>query len=173
MKQLTQHPNEKSNLTKAEFKRRLAAHRRRKQELAKKLEEEMPDRVKLIETQYCDWSTDRAMSTVEDWLQRYPEMNCIITASDDMGLGACNALNAAGKSGWYVGGVDGTKIGIQLAEEGTQFYNTVYANMVDMDRKWIDILLQVIDGTYTEKEYTCGEEYFLILNPDTVGNYDL
>lgn len=41
MKQLTQHPNEKSNLTKAEFKRRLAAHRRRKQELAKKMEEEM------------------------------------------------------------------------------------------------------------------------------------
>lgn len=136
------------------------------------LAEEMPDRINIIETQYCDWSTDKATATVEDWLQRYPEMNCIVTASDDMGLGACNALNAAGKTGWYVDGVDGTKIGIQLAEEGTQYYNTVAANQEEITRQMVDIFIQLVDGTYTEPEYVCPASCFTIVNPDTVADYN-
>ena len=136
------------------------------------LAEEMPDRIKILETQYCDWSTDRATSTVEDWLQRYPEMNAICTASDDMGLGACNALNAAGKTGWYVDAVDGTQIGLQLAEDGTQYYNTIAANQEEITRHMVDIFIQVMDGTYTEDEYICPAECFTIVNPDTVADYE-
>lgn len=136
------------------------------------LAEEMPDRITILETQYCDWSTDRATSTVEDWLQRYPEMNCIVTASDDMGLGACNALNAAGKTGWYVDGVDGTQIGIQLAEDGTQYYNTIAANQEAITKQMVEIFIQKIDGAYTEPEYSCPAECFTIVNPDTVADYN-
>lgn len=41
MKQDVQKTSVKQALTREEFKRRLAAHRRRKQELAKRLEQEM------------------------------------------------------------------------------------------------------------------------------------
>ncbi len=41
MEQKVQNDSAKQPLTREEFKRRLAAHRRRKQELAKRLEQEM------------------------------------------------------------------------------------------------------------------------------------
>ncbi|MCI9487283.1 MAG: sugar ABC transporter substrate-binding protein [Lachnospiraceae bacterium] len=137
------------------------------------LAEEMPDRITIVETQYCDWSTDRATATVEDWLQRYPEMNCIVTASDDMGLGACNALGAAGKKGWYVDAVDGTQIGMQLAEAGEQHYVTIAANQEKITQTMVDLFIDVIDGTYTEPTFSCPAECFAIVTPDTVDTVDL
>lgn len=99
-------------------------------------------------------------------------MNCIVTASDDMGLGACNALNAAGKSGWYVDGVDGTKIGIQLAEEGTQYYNTIAANQEEITKQMLDVFIGLTEGTLTDSEYICPASCFTIVNPDTVADYN-
>lgn len=140
----------------------------------KALAEEMPDRIEFLQTQYCDWSTDRATSTVEDWLLRYPEMNAIFTASDDMGLGACNALKASGKKDVLVTAVDGTKIGIQLAQEGEEYFITIGANQEQITRHMLDFWISLADGTYTgDYEYKCPGECFAIVTPDNVDTVDL
>lgn len=33
--------------------------------------------VKVLDSQYADWSTDKATNITEDWLMRYPEMNAV------------------------------------------------------------------------------------------------
>lgn len=132
------------------------------------LAEEMPDRITILETQYCDWSTDRATSTTEDWLIRYPEMNAIVTASDDMGLGVCNALNSNGKTDFYVDGVDGTKIGISLCEDGTQNYVTIAGNQTRIMQEFVDVAIKAIEGEYNEKEYRCDASCFSIITRDNV-----
>lgn len=137
------------------------------------LAEEMPDRIEILATQYCDWSTDRAASTVEDWILKYPEMNAIFTASDDMGLGACNALNASGKSDILVTAVDGTKIGRQLAEDASQHFITIGVNQEQITRHQVDFFLAAIDGTYTEPEYVCPADCFAIITPDNIATVDL
>lgn len=38
-----------------------------------------------------------ALTTVEDWIQRFPELSGIYSATDDIGSGAIDAINAAGK----------------------------------------------------------------------------
>lgn len=140
----------------------------------KALAEEMPDRIEILQTQYCDWSTDRATSTVEDWLLRYPEMNAIFTASDDMGLGACNALKASGKKDVLVTAVDGTKIGIQLAQEGEEYFITIGANQEQITRHMMDFWISLADGSYTGGyEYKCPGECFTIVTPDNVDTVDL
>ncbi|MDD4849731.1 MAG: substrate-binding domain-containing protein [Gemmiger sp.] len=139
----------------------------------KALAEEMPDRLEIIETQYCDWSTDRATSTVEDWMQRYPEMNAIFTASDDMGLGACNALTASGREDVLVTSVDGTQIGLQLATAADQYFITIAANQEAITRHQVDFFMEMIDGTYTEPEYKCPPECFAIVTPDNVATVDM
>ena len=134
-------------------------------------EEEYKDRINILAHQYCDWSTDRATSTVEDWMIRYPEMNCIITASDDMGLGACNALTAAGKKDIYVGGVDGTQIGVQLCEDGTQNYVTVAMNQeAMMENLFYDVIIPAIDEGFTG-DYYADESCFDTVTRDNVSEY--
>lgn len=138
------------------------------------LAEEMPDRIEILQTQYCDWSTDRATSTVEDWLLRYPEMNAIFTASDDMGLGACNALKASGKSDVLVTAVDGTQIGIQLAQEGEEYFITIGANQEQITRHMVDFWISLADGTYDgDYEYKCPAECFAVVTPENVDTVDL
>lgn len=138
-----------------------------------KLAEEMPDRITILETQYCDWSTDKATSTTEDWLIRYPDMNCIVTASDDMGLGVCNALKANGKKDFYVDGVDGTKIGISLCEDGTQYYVTVGANQTQIQRNFIDVAIKKIEGEFTEDVYRSDASCFKIITRDNVAEHKI
>lgn len=131
------------------------------------LAKEMPDRVKVLDSQFADWSTDKATSITEDWLQRYPEMNAISTASDDMTLGVCNALSANGKEGFLTMGVDGTKIGCELVKAGKMTV-TIKANIPMIYKQWVDICVQAVDGTFTEDYYSPGTDALVAVTIDNV-----
>lgn len=45
-----------------------------------------------------NWVASDAMTVTEDWIQKYPEMNAIVSCSDEMTIGVIQALQAAGKS---------------------------------------------------------------------------
>ncbi len=61
------------------------------------LMEAYPDRVEILVEKVCNWSAVDTMAAVEDWLQAYPEMNCIIAQSDEMAIAASNVMQAANK----------------------------------------------------------------------------
>jgi len=67
-----------------------------------------------------NWSVNGAMSITEDWLQAYPKMNVFACMSDDMAIGAIQALVAAGKNmdDVLVLGVDGTDAAKLYLESG-------------------------------------------------------
>lgn len=59
------------------------------------LEEEYPGRFNILVEQNGDWSTETCQKMVEDWLQAYPEMNFISTASELTMMGCVEALRGA------------------------------------------------------------------------------
>lgn len=65
-------------------------------EKLKTLEEAYPDQFHVVVWQYGDWSTDTAIKMTEDWIQTYPELNCIIGANEETAMGAVQALKGAG-----------------------------------------------------------------------------
>lgn len=134
----------------------------------KELAKEMPDRVIILDERYGNWSTQESMAIVEDWMQVYPEMNAISAASDDMILGAINALSAANKlDGFFTMGVDGTKIGIELVEAG-KLTVTVKALMTKMATQCVDIAVKAVEGTFTEKYYTPGTDALVAVDKSNV-----
>lgn len=66
--------------------------------LVELLQEKYPGRVNVVEKQYCDWDTQKAMECMENWLQTYQGggMNCIVAAGAMMACGASNAITGAG-----------------------------------------------------------------------------
>lgn len=127
-------------------------------DLVKKLAEEMPDRVIILDEKYGDWDTEKAMNITEDWLQSQPDMNYICAANDIMALGASNALVAAQKKdAVLVTSVDVTEEGVNRIKEG-QLDLTVGAQIKD-NAQMIDVILGIIEGTYTEPTYTVQQVY--------------
>ncbi len=73
----------------------------------------------LVATEYCDWGKDRAMTTTQNWLVAYPDIDVVIASCDDMAMGAIEAIEMAGKQDQVkVFSIDGTDVGIQAVAEG-------------------------------------------------------
>jgi ABC-type sugar transport system substrate-binding protein len=138
----------------------------------KDLAKEVPDRIQILDERYGNWSTPEAMAITEDWIQRYPEMNYIATASDDLALGAANALAGANRNldDVLITGVDGTVIGIELIETG-KIDMTVKALMTRIQAIWLDVALQKIEGTMTGKTYNVGRDALIAIDSSNVAVY--
>jgi ABC-type sugar transport system substrate-binding protein len=138
----------------------------------KDLAQEIPDRLEILDSRYGNWSTDEAMKITEDWLQRYPEMNFISTASDDMALGVANALISAGHdpNNWLIIGIDGTAIGAQLVEEG-KITMTVKALMTKIQTECAQVMLDLIEGKIQAKEYNVGRAGLIPMDITNVAEY--
>ncbi|MDR1306093.1 MAG: sugar ABC transporter substrate-binding protein [Treponema sp.] len=88
-----------------------------------------PDRVEILAEKVCNWSAMETMAAVEDWLQAFPEMNCIVAMSDEMAVAAANVLQAARKTlnDCIVVGIDGSPNAQQYLREDTMSA-TVYTS---------------------------------------------
>ena len=88
---------------------------------AELLKENYGDRITVLASMPCDWDTEKAQSTMENWLQQYQgRMNCVISAAGMMATGACNAVIAAGESmdDWYFTTVDATADALYSIKQG-------------------------------------------------------
>ena len=52
--------------------------------------------ITLLDSQPGDWERAKGMTVMENWLQTYDNINGVLTLTNDMGLGALEALKAAG-----------------------------------------------------------------------------
>lgn len=77
-------------------------------------------RLEILVEKDCEWSTDKAVATMEDWLIAYPEMNCIATQNDEMVLGVTQVLQASQEDfdKWVIVSIDGTESGRNEVKEG-------------------------------------------------------
>lgn len=67
----------------------------------------------------CNWQKAEAQACVENWLVAYPDLEVILSANDDMALGAIEALKLAGNDSVYVVGVDANEEGCLALKDGT------------------------------------------------------
>lgn len=94
-----------------------------------KLMENAEGRAEILAEKVCNWSATETMAVMEDWVQAYPEMNCVVAMSDEMALAASNVLQAAGigTDQCMVIGVDGSPAAQKALKDGT-LSATVYTS---------------------------------------------
>lgn len=73
-----------------------------------------PD-VTLLDDQFCNWSREEAMSTMDDWLQLYDKIDCVLAQSDSMAMGVYDSFisNGIDPSNTLIYGIDGLPLGCE------------------------------------------------------------
>jgi len=77
-----------------------------------------PD-IKVVASQTAKFQRAEAMKVMEDLLQRYPDIDAVLAANDEMALGAIEAIDAAKKTGKIlVSGLDANKDAVKAIADG-------------------------------------------------------
>lgn len=93
-------------------------------------------------------NTGEGTAAMEDFLQRYPDVQIVIAYNDVFGLEAMQAMKAAGKDGdkYGVFGCDGTSEGLKDIKEGTIYRGTI--SFGDIGKDVADLGLKLLKGDY-------------------------
>jgi ribose transport system substrate-binding protein len=108
-------------------------------------------KLKIIGEKWTDSDRNAGLTTTEDFLQRFPDLNIIYTGSDFQGAGACDAIKAVGKAGKIINvtAVLSTDAERYLREgvlTMTEAQQTVLIGTTDMD-----LLVHVLNGETVPK----------------------
>lgn len=113
--------------------------------------------VELLDVQAADWLASKALTITETWLSKYPDIDGIWCANDDMAIGVIQALKAKGLDGKIkVCGADGIPDAVKALEEGDMvctMNNNPYVQCGYMLSYAYNALIGVIDpATMTPEE---------------------
>ncbi len=75
--------------------------------------------MELLAAQPANWVRLQAVQVMENFLQRFPQIDVVLSANDEMGLGAIEAIEAAGRLGkMKVTGVDANPTAVESIKKG-------------------------------------------------------
>lgn len=62
--------------------------------------------IEILDMEHGNWNRDDAFTVMQDFLSKYPEINAVWAADDDMAIGVLEAIAAAGREEemWVIGG---------------------------------------------------------------------
>lgn len=62
--------------------------------------------IEILDMEHGNWNRDDAFTVMQDFLSKYPEIDAVWAADDDMAIGVLEAISAAGRSEemWVIGG---------------------------------------------------------------------
>lgn len=135
-----------------------------------KLMENADGRAEILAEKVCNWSATETMAAVEDWVQAYPEMNCIVAMSDEMALAASNVLQAAniGLDECIVVGIDGSPAAQDALRNGT-LSATVYTSKRADAKLTMDYAIRVANGEdFVGQTIDPGNEISALMTADNV-----
>lgn len=141
-------------------------------DIPEELATERPEQFIQLVKQYCAWTADDAMRVIEDWLQVYPDMNCILSASEEMTLGVIAALESAGKNpaDYVIITYNGMDPGIEMLRKGQirmDVANSPSVNQMLLGQAAISVCEGKLKG-YTN----VGNETIYTIVPETVEEYN-
>lgn len=134
-------------------------------------ESSVADRVEIVTETDADWSADNAITAVEDWLQAYPEINCITGMSDTLVCAAAEALRAAGKDfdDYILLGNDGNEDAIEKIRKG-EIEGSVYVNQDTLTKAFLQTCEDIRD-----KKIKMGDDAlftdFVLVTKENVDEY--
>lgn len=131
------------------------------------LEEQYPD-IEIVLDGAADWKRDKALELVETWLQSGTEFDAVIALNDDAGLGAQQALAAAGKEGEIpVLSINGDPSGINGVNDGILDCTAFQAPFVQADTA-LEIAIDYITGGTPTDSFRVAYE---LVTADNVADY--
>ncbi|MDD5454835.1 MAG: diguanylate cyclase [Candidatus Ratteibacteria bacterium] len=90
--------------------------------------------IKILESRPANWDRNKAKLVAEDLLRKHPNIDAFFCLSDEMALGAVDAVKEAGKiNKIFVIGLDGNKNAIQSIKNG-ELFATLNTNPVGMGK---------------------------------------
>jgi len=109
--------------------------------------------LKLVAEQTANWSREEAMALMENWLQAYRDgIDAVFAQNDEMGLGALNALQAAGvKDKIVLVSVDAIADALRAVEQG-QLDATVFQNARQQAAVALETAVKIVQGQPYEKK---------------------
>lgn len=134
----------------------------------KALADKYPDRVRLVVQAYGNWRSDQAMNIMEDWLQTYPNLNCIAAASDDMALGVISALKGAKKLEQFtIVSIDGSGPGCQAVADGSLSATVMMNNPMEA-KAMMGSCINLAWDLFTQKYLSIGPEGSILVTKENV-----
>lgn len=109
---------------------------------------------------------DKAMTIVENWLQKYPDMKAIMSIGDGGGIGANQAVKAAGKvDGFGIFAVDGTIEALQLMANGDPIKAEVaFGAGWQLGDQTVEVILDALENGVTTKDNVTPNELCTVDN---------
>jgi len=104
-----------------------------------------PD-IEIVVNQSADWNREKAMTLMENVLQRYPDIDAVLANNDTMIMGALKALENAGRLGDIITiGADADKDALIAVKQG-KLTATVDKMPIAMALKSYEVALKTIKG---------------------------
>ncbi|MBE6018447.1 MAG: sugar ABC transporter substrate-binding protein [Lachnospiraceae bacterium] len=126
-------------------------------------------RVVILEEQEANFKSDEANSFVEDWLQRYPELNCVVCQNDEMANGSIQAAktNNVDFNSFWVLGINGTEVGKQNIKDGYQLA-TVDMHEPEGAQLTCEYAVELAKGKTFDEILDISADIFELLTADNV-----
>ncbi|MGI6008352.1 MAG: sugar ABC transporter substrate-binding protein [Ruminococcus sp.] len=122
--------------------------------------------VEILEVQAADSTEEKGMSVSENLLQKYDDVDLIITTADSMATGAVNAVEAAGKD-TLVYGFDGTLPVAEKVENG-EVLGTTAQHPYEMGVLGVETAIKIMNGEEVDEVIDSGQE---VVNSDNAADF--
>lgn len=108
--------------------------------------------IKVLASQNGEFVRSRGMNVMENLLQRFPKIDAVICANDEMALGAMEAIAAAGREGeMLLSGYDGNQDAYMSIAQGSMFA-TLDLNPWALAGEAVEAAIKHLDGEIVPKE---------------------
>lgn len=124
--------------------------------------------LKIIAEQTANWSRDEALTLMQNWLLAYEDqIDAVFAQNDEMGMGALQALESAGKTDITLISIDAIADALQAVKDG-RLNATVFQNAVGQGGGSIEAAVKLVNGEDVEKETFIP---FELVTQDNVDEY--
>lgn len=112
---------------------------------------EYPD-VQVVFEEDAEWTTEKALTLVENWISTGTEINAVVAQNDNMALGAVKALEDAGIKGVPAYGVDAVDDALTAIKDG-RLTATVDQATPLQSKLAIEVAIKLAKGEQVEPQY--------------------
>ncbi|MDF2649553.1 MAG: hypothetical protein K0Q73_5358 [Paenibacillus sp.] len=128
---------------------------------------EFPE-IKIISIDHTGDNRNAALNLMQDWLQRFPDLKGIYTATDDIGAGAADAVEAANKTGKIlVASSNLSPVGIDYLKRGLLSFETTQ-KVVAQGRAALQQAIKAVKGETVDKQVVTDVVFVDKTNIDSV-----
>lgn len=126
-----------------------------------------PD-IKIVAEQTADWNRARSRALMETLLESGKQIDAVVCNSDEMAIGALNAIESAGKLGKIaVGGIDATPDALDYLKNG-ELAVTVFQDEPGLAKSAIETAVKIAKGEKVEKTILLQNE---LVTPENADEY--